>query len=57
MYKYEELTKAREIDLVLKPVEFRTSGRQPKRGNNIKRKLKGTGRDSVDLINPADDRD
>lgn len=58
MYKYEELTKAREIvDLVLKYVEFRTSGRRTKRGNNIKMKLKGTGRDSVDLIDPADNRD
>jgi hypothetical protein len=28
-----------------------------KRGNNIKRKLKGTGRDIVDMINLADDGD
>lgn len=39
MYKYEELTKAREfVDLVLKPVEFRTSGRHRRRGGII---LKG----------------
>jgi hypothetical protein len=33
MFKYEELTKAREIfDLVLKPGELRTSGRHRRRG-------------------------
>ena len=39
MYKYEELTKAREmVDLALKPVEFRTSGRHRRRERII---LKG----------------
>jgi len=39
MYKYEDLTKAREtVDLLPKPVEFRTSGRHRRRGGII---LKG----------------
>lgn len=57
MYEYEPVTKAERSCEFYKAGECRTSGRFGRRGgNDIKKKLKEKARDSVDLINPANDR-